>query len=263
MERLAKVLARRGVASRRRCEDLIAAGRVRVNGRVVTRQGVRVDPDRDWIEVDGRRVRPISPVYILLNKPPGFVSTAMDPQGRPVVLDLVPIGQRFYPVGRLDINSEGLMLLTNDGRVTERLTHPRYEHEREYWVLVRGRPSVKDVARLRQGVELDDGLTSPASVSFLSARTVMRGLSWLEDAADDAAGTWLRIVIHEGRKRQVRRMCEAIGHPLVRLIRVRMGPLCLGDLAPGTWRRLTPDEVGKLREVLGIRPGGHEVDAET
>jgi len=252
MDRLSKVLANRGIASRRRCEELIEAGRVRVNGQIVRKQGVRVDPEEDHIEIDGRFVQEVHRVYVLLNKPAGYVSTAKDPQGRPTVLDLVPIGQRIYPVGRLDLGSEGLLLLTNDGAIADRLTHPRYEHEREYWVLVAGRDLGEAIARLRKGVELEDGNAQVVSSSILSARVVKRQLLSGGMQNDRISGRWLRIVIREGRNRQIRRMCEAVGNPVSRLIRVRMGPLHLGDLAPGAWRYLNDDEVESLYEAVGM-----------
>ncbi len=252
VDRLSKVLASRGVASRRKCENLIAAGRVRVDGRVVTEQGARVDPGGARIEVDGRVVSEVRRLYVLLHKPAGCVSTARDPQGRPTVLELVPIGARLFPVGRLDMNSEGLLLLTNDGALAELLTHPRYEHEREYWVLVNGVPTEEAIDRLRIGVELEDGRSWPASVSTLPRRAVGRRLLCRSARTGRASGTWLRVIIHEGRKRQIRRMCEAVGHPVRRLIRVRMGPLHLGELAVGSWRHLKDDEVADLRQAVEV-----------
>ena len=238
VERLHKFLSQAGVASRRRCEELIAAGRVKVNGETVSLPGSRVDPEHDRVEVDGRPVTlPPGHVYWLLNKPAGYVSTVHDPQGRPTVVDLVNQAQRLYPVGRLDQDSEGLLLLTDDGELTQRLTHPSYEHEKEYEVLVRGRPAESALQRLRSGIELEEGVTSAADV------TVMR---------PEADGTWLRFVLHEGRKRQLRRMCEAVGHPVRRIIRVRMGPLRLGDLAPGRYRPLTAQEQSELRQAVGL-----------
>lgn len=234
MERLQKALARAGVASRRKAEGLIRAGRVRVNGQVVTELGTRVDPERDVITVNGQPIsQPVSHTYILLHKPRGVLSTTSDPHGRPTVLDLVRMEARVYPVGRLDRDSEGLILLTDDGELTHRLTHPRYEHEREYRVLVEGRVSERALQRLQEGVELEDGLTWPAQVERLE---------------EEGDGTWLRMVIHEGRKRQVRRMCRAVGHPVRQLIRVRMGPLTLGELRAGEWRYLTTGEVKALKE---------------
>jgi 23S rRNA pseudouridine2605 synthase len=238
VERLHKFLSRAGVASRRRCEEMIAAGRVRVNGEVVSLPGSKVDPEHDRIEVDGQPVAlPKRHAYWLLNKPAGYVSTVHDPQGRPTVVDLVQQDRRLYPVGRLDLDSEGLLLLTDDGELTQRLTHPSYEHEKEYEVLVQGRPRQDALQRLRAGVELEDGLTCTADVS------IMR---------NDAGATWLRFVIHEGRKRQLRRMCDAVGYPARRVIRVRMGPLALGDLPPGKYRSLTAQERTQLRRAVGL-----------
>jgi 23S rRNA pseudouridine2605 synthase len=226
-ERLQKVLARVGLASRRVCEDLIAEGRVRVNGEVAD-LGRRVDAEHDVIEVDGALV-PTAPglVHYLLNKPAGVVTTAVDTHGRPTVVELVPAEPRVFPVGRLDADSEGLLLLTNDGELTHRLTHPSFGVEKEYVVSVDGDPSPAALRRLREGVDLDDGPTAPAKVARISA-----GL--------------LRITIHEGRNRQVRRMCEAVGHPVTRLVRSRIGPLADRRLKPGEWRPLTPEEVRSL-----------------
>jgi pseudouridine synthase len=238
VERLHKFLSQAGVSSRRKCEELIAAGRVKVNGETVSALGSKVDPEHDRVEVDGQPVAlPQEHVYLLLNKPAGYVSTVRDPQGRPTVVDLVNQAQRLYPVGRLDQDSEGLLLLTNDGELTQRLTHPSYEHEKEYQVLVEGRPTQNALQRLRAGVELEDGLTCAADV------TVVR---------IDTGGTWLRFVIHEGRKRQLRRMCDAVGHPARRLIRVRLGTLTLGDLPPGQHRPLTAQERSRLRKAVGL-----------
>lgn len=232
MERLQKLMARAGVASRRKAEEMIAAGRVRVNGQVVCEPGRQVDAERDIVELDGRRIA-LSPQrsYVLLNKPVGYVSTTHDPQGRPTVRDLVQSQERLYPVGRLDLDSEGLILLTNDGELTQRITHPRYEHDKEYRVLVAGQPAPRDIERLRRGVELEDGVTSPAEI---------------EIAGSEGPDTWLKFVIHEGRKRQIRRMGQAVGHPVKRLIRVRIGPLALGDLRSGAWRTLTTEEEAAL-----------------
>lgn len=227
-ERLQKVLAVRGWGSRRVCEDLISAGRVTVNGEVAV-LGRRVDVDSDLVAVDGAPigVRP-GLVYYLLNKPTGVVTTASDPQGRPTVVQLVPDEPRVYPVGRLDVETEGLLLLTNDGDLAHRLAHPSHGVEKEYLAAVDGgNVSAGGIRRLRDGVELDDGVTSPATVSQPEP-----GL--------------LRITIHEGRNRQVRRMCEAIGHPVRRLVRVRIGPLRDAQLAPGSWRDLSQAEVRDL-----------------
>lgn len=226
-ERLQKVLARTGVGSRRVCEDLIVDGRVTVNGEVPV-LGRRVDPDSDVIELDGVPL-PVRPglVHYLVNKPAGVVSTAEDTHGRPTVVELVPPEPRVYPVGRLDLDSEGLILVTNDGELTHRLTHPSYGVPKEYLVQVEGEPSPAAVRTLREGVELEDGMTAPARVAVV-------------------APNLLRMVIHEGRNRQIRRMCESVGYPVVRLVRTRIGPLADPSLSPGTYRPLTFDEVRGL-----------------
>ena len=232
-DRLQKVLAQRGYGSRRVCEELIAAGRVTVNGEVAV-LGRRVDPDRDQVEVDGRyvSVRP-DHVYYLLNKPRGVVTTASDPQGRRTVVQLVPSDTRVFPVGRLDADTEGLLLLTNDGELTNRLTHPSFGVAKEYLAEVSGGPVPQGaLRRLRDGVELDDGPTAPAKVS------------------QPQPGV-LRLTIHEGRNRQVRRMCEAVGHPVTRLVRVRIGPITDRRLAPGEWRELSVDELTSLERAVG------------
>ncbi len=237
-ERLHKVLARAGVASRRACEDLIRQGRVTVNGETVTVMGYRVDPEKERICVDGRPVRlKTAPTYLLLHKPAGVLSTAGDPHGRRTVLDLVRPATRLYPVGRLDLESEGLLLLTDDGALAHRLTHPRYGVEKEYHVLVQGTPSPEVLRRWREGRVLADERPAPARVWVLRREG--------EDA-------WLRVVLHEGRKRQIRRTAEALGHPVNRLIRVRLDGLRLGRLPAGRWRALTPAEVQALRRVVGL-----------
>lgn len=232
-ERLQKILARAGFGARRACEDLIRQGRVTVNGQVA-RLGQKADPERDRIEVDGRPVRlPRTFTYIALHKPPGVLSDEGDGSGRrPTVLDLVRHPAHLFPVGRLDLRSEGLILLTDDGDLALRLTHPRFGHEKEYHVLVEGRPAEKTLAQWRRGVELDGEMTAPAEVEVL--RT-------------EGERTWLRVVLREGRKRQIRRVAARLGHPVVRLIRVRIGPVRLGDLPPGKWRHLTPAEVRALK----------------
>jgi 23S rRNA pseudouridine2605 synthase len=227
---LQKILARAGLGSRRACEELIVAGRVRVNGEIAT-LGDRADPEADRVEVDGAvvGVRP-GLVHYLMNKPAGVVTTAADPQGRPTVVGLVPPEPRVFPVGRLDVDTEGLLLLTNDGELAHRLTHPSFGVDKEYLTEVEGRPARGALRRLREGVELDDGLTAPAKVSVVGD-----GL--------------LRITIHEGRNRQVRRMCDAVGHPVRRLVRVRIGPIADRRLAPGQWRPLAQDEVRALERA--------------
>lgn len=230
-ERLQKVLARAGIGSRRVCEELIAEGRVAVNGEVA-RLGRRVDLEHDRVEVDGVPVgvRP-DLVYYLLNKPAGVVTTAADNHGRPVVVELVPPEPRIFPVGRLDTDTEGLLLLTNDGDLTHRLTHPAFGVEKEYLAEVKGTPSRGAIRRLREGVLLDDGITSKAKASLQPPNL-------------------LTIVIHEGRNRQVRRMCEAVGHPVRRLVRTRIGPISDRSLKPGEWRDLTRSEVRDLQTAV-------------
>lgn len=224
-------MAAAGIASRRQCEIYIADGRVTVDGRVAE-LGRRVDPDHALIELDGVPVS-VAPghVHYLLNKPVGVVSTASDPRGRPTVVDLVPASPRVYPVGRLDMDSEGLLLLTNDGELTHRLTHPSYEVPKEYLAEVAGRLTPGALKTLREGVELDDGPTAPATVS-----TPGPGV--------------LRIVVHEGRNRQVRRMVAAVGGEVTRLVRTRIGPITDPRLRPGHWRRLTPEELHALQTLV-------------
>ena len=229
--RLAKYLGNAGVASRRASEEIIRAGRVTIGGRRATDPARDVGPE-DEVAVDGR---PVSAgqerVVYALNKPAGVVSTARDPQGRPTVVSMVPQIERLYPVGRLDIDTTGLILLTNQGELAHRLTHPRFEVEKTYRVVVAG-PSVRDaeLRALRDGVQLEDGRTAPARVRRLAADTI-------------------EITIHEGRKRQVKRMCEAVGHPVKRLERVAFGPLQLGDLPRGRWRKLSDAEVEALMDA--------------
>ena len=234
-ERLQKVLARVGIGSRRVCEDLIAEGRVLVDGETAV-LGRRVDPETALIEVDGAPVgvRP-DLVHYVLNKPAGVVTTADDPQGRPTVVGLVPNEPRVFPVGRLDVDTEGLLLLTNDGELAHRLTHPSYGVEKEYVAEVEGLPTRAVLRRLREGVELDDGPTAPARATLVDPSVV-------------------RLTIHEGRNRQVRRMCEAVGHSVLRLVRTRIGPLADRSLAPGAWRELTGDEVRSLQRAVA-EPG--------
>jgi 23S rRNA pseudouridine2605 synthase len=236
-ERLQKILARAGFGSRRASEALIAAGRVRVNGEVAV-LGDRADPETDRIEVDGAVVG-IRPglVHYLINKPAGVVTTASDPQGRPTVVGLVPAEPRVFPVGRLDADTEGMLLLTNDGELAHRLTHPSFGVDKEYLADVEGRPTRGALRRLREGIELEDGPTAPAKVSLVGDRL-------------------LRITIHEGRKRQVRRMCEAVGLPVRRLVRVRIGPIADRRLAPGEWRALEPDEVRALERAAASPSSG-------
>lgn len=236
-ERVQKVLAAAGIGSRRSCEELIAAGRVTVDGRVV-QLGAKADPARQIITVDGERVHTNQNlVYLLLNKPVDVVTTASDPQGRRTVMDLVPPNPRVYPVGRLDRDTEGLLILTNDGELANRLTHPRYEIEKTYVAQVRGPVKRQAVRTLLDGVELDDGPARARSVRVLGT-------------AEDR--TLVEIVLAEGRKREVRRMLAAAGIPLERLARVKVGPLGLGEIGPGKVRPLTGAEVRALYTSVGL-----------
>jgi 23S rRNA pseudouridine2605 synthase len=237
-ERLQKIIARAGIASRREAEQLILAGRVAVDGQTVTTLGAQADPTRQRITVDGRPLAPTKePVYWLLHKPRGYLSTTRDPQGRPTVLDLVPRGLRLYPVGRLDADSEGLLLLTNDGPLTHALTHPSSQVAKEYHVQVDRRIEPAELDRLRRGVTLDDGSMARAEVDVLRRAP---------------PGRWLRFVLREGRKRQIRRMCAALGLAVVQLCRVRFDGVALGALPPGHYRPLAADEVARLRIAAGV-----------
>jgi len=245
MERLQKVLACAGVASRRKCEELILQGRVRVNGQVVTQLGTKVDLVRDIIEVDGQPITLEKKVYILLHKPRGYLSDTLDFRGRPSALALVPGGERLYPAGRLDARSEGLLLLTNDGELAHRLTHPRYEHEKEYLALVEGQPTEATLRRMLEGVEQDGEILRADAVERRERLGLEAQIHGWKEAPRGMV--WLRIILHEGKKRHIRRMCAALGHPVQRLIRTRIGPLELGDLPVGKWRHLTEREVKRLR----------------
>jgi 23S rRNA pseudouridine2605 synthase len=239
---LNRYLARCGAASRRGADALIASGRVRVNGLQPPPQGMLIEPGRDQVTLNGRPlVPPARHRYLVLHKPVGTLVTARDPQGRPTVFDLVPDGGRLFAVGRLDAATEGLLLLTDDGELAHRLAHPRHRVPKEYVARVEGLPSERDLNRLRAGVELDDGRTLPAVVELL-------------DAARGQAR--LRLVISEGRNRQVRRMLEAVGHPVVELIRTGFGPLRLGRLNRGGVRRLRPAELAALRRAAGLEEEG-------
>jgi 23S rRNA pseudouridine2605 synthase len=236
-QRIQKILAQAGLGSRRACEELIAQGRVTVNGQRAE-LGAKADPQTDRILLDGKPVKaPEAPVYIALHKPRGVISAAESPDTRQTVRDLVPVPGHLYPVGRLDVDSEGLILLTNDGELTNRLTHPRYEHEKEYRVLVARHPEQEQLEAWQHGVVLEHGhKAAPAKV-------------WVE--ALYGKGAWLRVVMHEGRKRQIRETAGLIGLPVVRIVRVRIGTLELGRLKPGEWRQLTSTEVAALRGQPG------------
>jgi 23S rRNA pseudouridine2605 synthase len=240
MERIQKILSRAGVASRRAAEQLMLDGRVSVNGTTVSELGTKTDPARDDIRVDGRRLKPPARrLYLLLNKPRGYVTTRADPQRRPTVIDLLKgVREYVYPVGRLDFDSEGLLLLTNDGDLAMRLSHPSHSVPRVYEAHVLGVPDARDLARLAHGMIVEGRRTGPADVRMLSPA---------QEAARNRA--ILRITIREGRNRQVRRMCEAIGHPVTELRRVAIGPIGDRKLQPGRWRELTRSEVEKLRRA--------------
>ncbi len=234
-ERLQKILSQAGIASRRAAEEMIRAGRVRVNGQIAT-LGQKADPERDRITVDGQAVRLEPRIYIALYKPRKVLSTLEAEPGdrRRTLSDLLPIPERVYPVGRLDYESEGLMLMTNDGDLAQRLTHPSYGHPKIYRVLVARRPDEEQLEALRHGVVLSDGhRTLPAEVRVESFF---------------GKGAWLRIELREGRKRQIREMCSLLGLPVVRLIRIGIGPLRLGSLKPGEWRYLTAEEIALLQK---------------
>lgn len=249
--RLQKFLARAGVASRRGSEDLMTAGRVAVNGEVVTSLGSKVDPLADTVTVDGRLVRLADvAAYIALNKPAGVVTTMDDPQRRPTVASLVPVAENpgLFPVGRLDQDTTGLLLFTTDGELAHRLLHPRWKVSKEYRVTADGILTEADAEELRRGVRLDDGVTQPATVTVLgSGPAAGRG-----GQSADGAVTEVAITIREGRKRQVRRMFSAVGHPVLQLHRVRFGPVELDDLPEGATRVLTGEEVEELRREVGM-----------
>jgi 23S rRNA pseudouridine2605 synthase len=241
MERLQKILARAGLASRREAERWILEGRITVNGTVVRKLGSQADPGKDSIKVDGKRIKPVAaPLYYAFHKPPGIITTLNDPERRP---DLTPylahLGEkrRVFPVGRLDYNTTGILLLTNDGELALRLTHPRFGVKKIYRVKLSACPTEEDLAHLRKGIRLDDGMTAPARVRIV------------EKLKKNA---WVEIELHEGRRREVRRMFEALGYFVEKLIRVRFGPVSLGTLAPGTLRPLSQIEVQSLKRAVGF-----------
>jgi len=238
-ERLQKVIARAGIASRRDAERLIREGRVTVNRNTVTELGTKVDPASDVIAVDGKKLAgPPAHLYILLHKPHGYVSTLRDPEKRPIIVDLLRgVRERVFPVGRLDYDAEGLLLLTNDGPLTHRLHHPRYGIKRTYEVKVKGVPSEEALDRLRKGIPLEDGMTHPARVGFLRS---------------SINNSWIRITLGEGRNRQVKRMCAFVGHPAIKIKRVSFGSLRLGTLEPGRHRYLTREEVKELYKLVSL-----------
>jgi 23S rRNA pseudouridine2605 synthase len=241
-ERLQKVLAAAGLGSRRACEELITAGRVEVDRQMVTELGTRVDPRRQEVRVDGEPIAQPRHVYFAVNKPPGVVSTNRDPQRRPRVIDIVP-GQdnrRLFPVGRLDMNSEGLILLTNDGELANELTHPRYGVAKTYRVQVAGCPERDVLAKLHRGVRLAEGVARAESVKVRSRHK---------------QSAILELVLREGRNREIRRMLASVGHKVMRLVRIAVGPVRLGDLPPGAYRPLTGAEVAALRKAVSPPKG--------
>ncbi|MBX3331543.1 MAG: rRNA pseudouridine synthase [Nitrospira sp.] len=243
--RLQKLIASTGLSSRRKAEMLIASGRVSVNGKIVTELGTKVDPARDHVKVDGKHLTSAQPfVYLMLNKPKNVMSTLEDPGGRTTVKHFLRgVSVRVFPVGRLDFDSEGLMLLTNNGELAQALLHPRYHVPKTYLIKVKGVLKDEEIVRLERGVRLEDGMTSPAHVK--KVRKV-------------EANSWLEITIREGRKHQVKRMLDAVGHPVLKLLRVRMGPLSLGNLEPGEFRFLTDREANALRELVDERMASEE-----
>jgi 23S rRNA pseudouridine2605 synthase len=248
MERLQKILAHAGIASRRKCEELVLAKRVRVNGALVTELGTQVDPENDRIEVDGKIVHVERKAYVLLHKPRGYLSDLDSPDSpskKPFAMELVPTKERLYAAGRLDANSEGLLFLTNDGDLAHIITHPRYQHDKEYLALVDGVPSHETLDRLHKGVLYEGERLRADSVETVSHLGAMgREHHWDEAQRGE---TWLRIILHEGKKREIRHLCNAVGHPVKRLIRVRIGPIELGTLHVGKWRALSQSEVDKLK----------------
>ena len=233
--RLAKYLAQAGIASRRQAEDLIRAGRIKLNSQVATDLASQVDPQNDRVEFDGVVVSPEQPVYILLNKPPGFLSTVADSRGRPTVVQLVPnIKQRVFPVGRLDQDTAGLLLLSNDGAFTNLMIHPRYKIDKKYEAVIRGEISSAEIGMLRDGICLDDGRTAPAKVRLIRSGT---------------KESVIELVIHEGRKRQVKRMLAAVGHPVIKLTRTGLAFLDLAGVKVGQYRYLRQEEVDKLIDL--------------
>lgn len=240
MIRLQRLLSQAGVASRRAAEELIVAGRVAVNGQKVTELGTKVDPATDKVAVDGRPVAVEAAEYVILHKPSGYVTTVNDPEGRPTVMQLVAdLGVRVYPVGRLDFNSEGLLLLTNDGELAHALMHPSHGVDKGYHLKVKGQVDKTFAQQLRRGVTLDDGTrTSPCKADIIGTT---------------GKHTWVQVILHEGKNRQLRRMAEALGSSVLRLIRVAYGPIELGEMKSGTYRRLTKAEVDGLRAAAGLK----------
>jgi pseudouridine synthase len=257
LQRLQKLLAQQGVASRRQIEQLIRDGRVQINGKTVDQMGIKIDPEQDSVQVDGRTISLTSarkqPLHLMLNKPSGFLSTCQDPFHRPTVLDLLPASYReqhirLYPIGRLDRDSSGLLLLSNDGDLTLHLTHPRYHLPKTYLVEVQGQPPPSILQAWREGINLDDGRTLPAEVTLQDPCSAeeLRLASAPKDSPPTRT-TWLRVVLHEGKKRQIRRVASRLGHPVLTLHRIAVGSLHLGDLKCGQCRLLLPTEIATLK----------------
>lgn len=238
-ERLQKIIASAGIASRRKAEELILEGSVTVNGKVVTELGTKADPAKDAIKVKGKLLRqPERKTYIVLNKPKGFITSVSDPEGRPVVMDLLRgVKARVFPVGRLDYDTEGILILTNDGDFANTLMHPSHEIQKTYLAKIKGVLEEKELERLQKGIRLKEGITAPAVVKKLRKTDT---------------NSWIEITIHEGRYHQVRRMLENVGHAVLRLIRVKYGPVILGDVPAGKYRHLTAQEVKSLKEETNI-----------
>jgi pseudouridine synthase len=238
LERLQKIISRAGISSRRHAEEMILQGRVTVNGKVIKELGTKAEPERDHIKVNGKLINPRQPkTYILLNKPRGYITSLRDKEGRPTVIDLIKrVRTRVYPVGRLDYDTEGLLLLTNDGDLANAVMHPKREIQKTYYVKVKGVLDEKDFEKLRRGIKIEGGITAPAGVKRLKK-------------TDE--NSWIEMTIHEGKKRQIRRMLERIGHPVLKLKRVKIGFLDLKTLEPGRFRYLTPVEITRLRVITG------------
>lgn len=239
MERLQKFMSRHGIASRRVCEEIIASGKVKVNGKLINTPGYIVNPDKDKVAVDGQTLGTAEKsVYIIMNKPRGYISTASDPQGRKIVSDLLQgVMERVYPIGRLDADSEGLLLLTNDGDLTYFLTHPGHKVPKTYKVRVKGIPKQQDLEKLSSGIMLDDGITAPAKINFIEERE---------------GNALYEITIYEGRNRQIRRMFDKIGHEVLRLRRTKIGSIFLGELKPGQFRLMREQELRSLKKIAGM-----------
>lgn len=229
-------MAHAGVASRRKSEEIIAEGRVKVNGEIVTAMGTKVDPQKDTIEVDGEEIEKEKKIYLKLYKPTGYVTTVKDPQGRKTVLDLIEgVDKRIYPAGRLDLDSSGLLLLTNDGDLTHKITHPSHELDKEYEVVINGQLNDQEIKQFKEGIDLQEGRTAPAEIKKVN---------------EDSKNTTYKVIIHEGMNRQIRRMFDVLGYKVVSLIRVRIGSITLGSLKPGEHKTLSREEVQDLLRLL-------------